>query len=228
MKRIISVLLVFAMISVSTFTVAEEKEGLWGQIGGFFEDVAAGAGDVLDKAGDTLNKAGEAVGEAANSAGQKIGDLWSSAEDKATNAWTWISEFTSEQGDNVSQAATEVITDLKSWVNTSGANAQEQLKAGFATMAEKIGVAGETATQIWDSILEYAKEKDITPVILVKLALAVMAKIYLGKISKTVNSIADAEILSSAKTIIGWFCDNQIDSEKAAVKALELIQEFLK
>jgi hypothetical protein len=55
-----------------------------------------------------------------------------------------------------------------------------------------------------------------------------MAKIYLGKISKTVNSIADAEILSSAKTIIGWFCDNQIDSEKAAEKALELIQEFLK
>ena len=183
---------------------------------------------MLDKAGDTLNKAGEAVGEAANSAGQKIGDLWSSAEDKATNAWTWISEFTSEQGDNVSQAATEVITDLKSWVNTNGANAQEQLEAVFNSMAEKIGVAGDKAAEIWNSILAYAKERNINPIVLVKLTLAIMAKIYLGKISKTVRIMADAEILSDANTIISWFCDNQIDSEKAAVKALELIQEFLK
>jgi hypothetical protein len=66
------------------------------------------------------------------------------------------------------------------------------------------------------------------PHVNIKLALAVMAKIYLGKISKTVNSIADAEILSSAKTIIGWFCDNQITSEKAAENALKVIQDFLR
>lgn len=228
MKRMIAALLIIAMISVSTLAVAEEKKGLWGQIGDFLGEVATGAGDMLDKAGDALNRAGEAAGEAANSAGQTIGDLWSSAGDKASNAWTWIRDFTSEQGSNVSEAATKVFTDLKTWVNTNGANAQEQLEAVFDSMAEKIGVAGDTAAQIWNSILSYARERNITPIVLIKLTLAIMAKIYLGKISKTVNIMADAEILSDANTIISWFCDNQIDSEKNAEKALELIQEFLK
>ena len=228
MKRMIAALLIIAMISVSTLAVAEEKKGLWGQIGDFLGEVASGAGDMLDKAGDTLTKAGEAAGEVAKNAGQTIGDLWSSAGDKASNAWTWIRDFTSEQGSNVSEAATKVFTDLKTWVNTNGANAQEQLEAVFDSMAEKIGVAGDTAAQIWNSILSYARERNITPIVLIKLTLAIMAKIYLGKISKTVNIMADAEILSDANTIISWFCDNQIDSEKAAEKALGIIQDYLK
>ena len=65
MKRIISALLIFAMISVNTFAIAEENGGLWGQIGGFLGGVASGAGDMLDQAGDTLSKAGEAAGDPA-------------------------------------------------------------------------------------------------------------------------------------------------------------------
>ena len=45
MKRIISTLLILAMISASTFAVAEENGGLWGQIGDFLGGVASGAGD---------------------------------------------------------------------------------------------------------------------------------------------------------------------------------------
>ena len=228
MKRMIAALLIIAMISVNTFAMAEEKDGLWEQIGDFLGEVASGAGDMLDKAGDALNKAGEAAGEAAKSTGQKIGDLWSSAGDQASNAWTWIRDFTSEQGSNASEAANKVFTDLKSWVNTNGANAQEQLKAVYNSMAEKIGVAGDKAAEIWNSILAYAKERNINPIVLVKLTLAIMAKIYLGKISKTVSNMADTEILSDINTIISWFCDNQIDSEKAAEKALGVIQDYLK
>lgn len=228
MKRIIAALLIFAMISANTFAVAEEKDGLWGQIGDFLGEVASGAEDMLDKAGDKLNKAGEAAGEVAKNAGQTIGDLWSSAGDKASNTWTWIRDFTSGQGSNASEAATKVFTDLKTWMNTNGANAQEQLKAVYNSMAEKIGVAGDKAAEIWNSILAYAKERNINPIVLVKLTLAIMAKIYLGKISKTVRIMADAEILSDVNTIISWFCDNQIDSEKAAENALGIIQDYLK
>ena len=228
MKRMISALLILAMISASTFAIAEENGGLWGQIGDFLAGVASGAGDMLDQAGDTLGKAGEAAGEAVNSAGQTIGDLWASAQDNAGNAWTWISELASEQGSNASQAATKVLSDLQSWVNTNGANAQEQLEAVFTSMTEKIGIAGDKAGEIWDSILAYAKEKNIKPVVLIKLTLAVLAKIYLGRLSKTAGDKADAEILSSASTIISWFGVNQIDSEKAAEEALRLIQNYLK
>ena len=35
MKRMISALLILAMISASTFAIAEENGGLWGQIGDF-------------------------------------------------------------------------------------------------------------------------------------------------------------------------------------------------
>lgn len=227
MKRFLSALLIIAMISVNTFTIAEEKEDLWGQIGGFLGGVASGAGDMLDKAEDTLGKAGEVVGEVANDAGQTISDLLNSAGERASDAWTWISEFTSEQGSNVSQTATKAITDLQTWVNTNGTNAQEQLKFVFTSMAEKIGIAGDKAAEIWNSILEYAREKNIDPIILIKLTLAIMVKIYLGKLSKTANSMADAEILSDANTIISWFCDNQIDTEKAAENALGLIQDYL-
>ena len=228
MKRIISALLIVAIISANSFAIAEENGGLWGQIGDFLAGVASGAGDMLDQAGDTLGKAGEAAGEAVNSAGQTIGDLWASAQDDAGNAWTWISQFASEQGSNASQAVTKVLSDLQSWVNMNGANALEQLEVIFTSMTEKVGIAADTAAEIWNSVLEYAKEKNIKPVVLIKLTLAILAKIYLGRLSKNASMMADAVILSSANTIIGWFGVNQIDSEKAAEHALGLIQDFLK
>ena len=52
MKRTISVLLAIAIFTVSTFAFAEEDDGLFSRIGGFLNNVASEAGNIIDKAGD--------------------------------------------------------------------------------------------------------------------------------------------------------------------------------
>ena len=95
-------------------------------------------------------------------------------------------------------------------------------------MAEKMGIAARTAAELWTAVMDYAAKRNISPVVIVKLSLAVLVKLYLGRLSKGVDSMAEAEIHADVKTVIGWFTDNQIVSELAAQNALKLLRSYVR
>lgn len=240
MRRLLSVVLVIALLSAYISVMAEEnnEKGVLEAIGGFLGDVASDASDAFNNAvdgtgqflsdtgnaiGSKLDDAGNTIGSFLDSTGVSIEGFWRDATGFANDAWNWAGGFIKDEGNAISTYAAQALGDLESWLNITGDNGLSMLQDVFEVVATNLGIAGDKAAELWNAIYDYSVEKNINMVVLVKLALAIMIRISLGG-DMLVGEMAGNYI---DEIVMQWFYDFDINNEADAEDALRELEKSL-
>lgn len=226
MKRIISIILSVAIIamSLSLPVFAEDKESndTISSVKDFFGSAAAG---IADAAADVFNTASGTLSEKADALGVKLSDLLENANGVFSSASEWTRAFISEQGDHISEAAAASYENLSSWLSVSGENSLDVLHIAFDNVAKSMGIVGDSAEKLWDTIQYYAEINNITPATMVKLALSIMTMILVSHVVGKDTRVGQAAEDYVINTLTIWFESFHVTDQESADKALAEITE---
>ena len=227
MKERIALLLVISIFAFCFSGLAEQNDGgLLGSIGGLFDNAIDEAGqfvnNAVDDADEFINSAGESIDGVVNDAGNVIGEFWESTSGFASDSWNWAEALVAEQGEAISRYAVEAYGNLNSWLDITGDSSLDTLKGIFDVVSTNLGIAGDKATELWDSVYQYSVEHNIDMVVMAKLTIAILIRIYLS--DTKAGEMAGEDI---DEIVLDWFSNFNINTEEDAENALSNLEQSL-
>lgn len=207
MKRLLSVLLVISIMA----------SGL---------SFLSGCGsDVKKAAKDAYNSAADVLGDKTELVGGKLNDLLANANGAFSSASEWTKAFIGEQGRSISATAGTAYENLGDWLSVTGDTSMDVLHVAFNNVAASMGIVGDSATELWNTIQHYAEINNITPATMVKLALSIMTVVVLSKVGGSETIVGETAKNYVEDTLELWLENFNITDQKSAEKALAEITE---
>ena len=230
MKRVLSILLAIAVmmsaLSLPVFAEDEESSGLWNSAKGLFGNAVS---TVTEAATNAYDSAADALGDKTEYLGGKLNDLLANANGAFSSAKEWTKAFIDEQGKTVSATAGTAYENLGDWLSVTGDTSMDVLHVAFNSVAASMGIVGDSATELWNTIQYYAEINNITPATMVKLALSIMTMVVLSRTKLDNTSVGgaanDAASEYVEETLKLWLENFNITDQESADKALAEITE---
>lgn len=225
LKRFLSFALILALLSMNTFASAS---GFWGSINDFLGDAWNSVGDAVDGviddvseiADDVWDWTSEAANDVWNWTSETAGVVWDWTSMAATDVWDWSSTFAVESWAWTTETVTEISSSIGNWITMTGEGALEALHDVWDMLLTEAGIAGDKATEIWNTLMEYAEHYDIEPLVLAKLAIGIVIKIIMSFAPGFVGDIGE-ELLGALSDWLFTHCINSEDNAEAALENLD-------
>lgn len=215
MMRGLSLFLVLLMLlSVPAPVLAEEKD-----------DDSGFLGSAKNLFGNLAESAGDAAGSAWDATSSWAQDTWSAAGGVFTNAADWADAFFSEQGSKINDKAVSMYGDLSSWLSVTGDDSLDVLHTAFNEAAASLGIVGDQASELWDTIQFYADYYNLTPETIIKFCLSIMVFAAAKKIHAEDTIVGETAKEYVENTLAEWIEKFEIIDQESADEAIEDLEK---
>lgn len=252
MKRTVIVLaFVFLMVISTGFADEEQPQSIWDSVGSWFGQAAE---DTSNWASQVWNDASKWVGGAWGDASKWVKQTWNNSSTWAVEIWGDVSTWAVDTYENTSGAVSAWWTETYNkvtgsrngtwgWITEKSASLNTDLKEKLATiqsavsdgkvdavkavfdkMLSDLGLTGEDAAKVWNTVKSYAEEKGISHLSTAKLALPYLFQLTVD----SSNSKNDIPAIAIAQYITAIVEKLNISSEEDASVLVQLLTETLK
>ena len=214
MKRLLSFFLVIALLfttlSLSAFAEEENTGGIFGSAKNLFGNAITGVADAATSAYNT----------AADALSGKLDGLLDMASGAFSDAGEWAEVFVGEKSRAISATAGATYENLQSWLSETGDSSLDVLHIAFDSAASSMGIVGENAEELWNTIQYYAEINNITPTTMVKFALCIMTVMVLSHTVGKDNLVGETAQDYISDTLQSWLENFHITDQESAERAL--------
>lgn len=249
----IIIVTIICLNSFCAFAEGERQGGLLDSIGALLEEAKNGindwtattVGDASSWISNTWGDASKWINQAWSDSSDWITDIWGNASawtgetydsvstatgawwvktldtvlDQTDGTWNWIKETYA----GLDSKGKEIMGEIKDALADPEVTI-ERVREVYDGLMEKLGIDDAEAVKIWTTLLTYARQKRLSPLVVLKLVLPYLARLAIDSLMAQNSSIPAVAVAQYLITILGKL---GIDSNSIAENLVILLIKML-